>query len=85
MTIVGARPQFIKVAPISREFAKKNHISEIIVHTGQHFDKAMSDIFFNEMSLPIPKYNLEVGGGSHGSNTGKMLEKILRPSIWSRI
>ena len=76
LTIVGARPQFIKVAPVSIEFSKEKNVQEIIIHTGQHFDKKMSDIFFNEMSLPIPKYNLEIGGGSHGSNTGKMLEKI---------
>ncbi len=75
LTIVGARPQFIKVAPVSIEFAKKN-VQEIILHTGQHFDKGMSDIFFDEMDLPIPKYNLEIGGGTHGRNTGQMLEKI---------
>ena len=76
LTVVGARPQFIKVAPVSKEFAKRKTIDEIIVHTGQHFDYKMSDIFFDEMSLPLPKYNLKVNGGSHGSNTGKMLEKI---------
>lgn len=78
LTIVGARPQFIKAMTCSK--AIKDHkyekISEIIVHTGQHYDKNMSDIFFEELNIPNPKYYLEIGGGSHGENTGRMLEKI---------
>lgn len=80
-TIVGARPQFIKVAVVSRAIGEWNkahqtQIEEIIVHTGQHYDINMSDVFFEEMSIPRPAYNLHVGGGTHGANTGRMLEKI---------
>jgi UDP-GlcNAc3NAcA epimerase len=77
LTIVGARPQFIKAAAVSR--AIKNHsesIEEVIVHTGQHFDANMSDIFFSEMDIPRPKYNLEIHGVNHGAMTGRMLEGI---------
>ena len=80
LTIVGARPQFIKAAALSREIKNRNDISEIIVHTGQHFDPNMSKIFFMEMDIPEPNYNLGISGGSHGDMTGKMLieiEKIL--------
>lgn len=76
ITIVGARPQFIKAAAVSREIAKHEDVKEIIVHTGQHFDFNMSDVFFEEMLIPKPNYNLEVHGLSHGAMTGQMLEKI---------
>jgi len=76
ITIVGARPQFIKAAAISREIEKHAEIEEIIVHTGQHYDKNMSEIFFEEMKIPKPKYNLGVNSLSHGAMTGRMLEKI---------
>ena len=76
ITIVGARPQFIKAAAVSRAFAKHSQIEEIIVHTGQHFDANMSDIFFEEMQIPRPQYNLDVNGLGHGAMTGQMLEKI---------
>ena len=81
ITIVGARPQFIKAAVVSRAIGEwnkvhKTQIEEIIVHTGQHYDVNMSDVFFEEMSIPRPAYNLHVGGGTHGANTGRMLEKI---------
>ena len=76
ITIVGARPQFIKAAAVSREIAKHNEINEIIIHTGQHFDANMSDIFFEEMSIPKPDYNLDINGLGHGAMTGQMLEKI---------
>lgn len=76
VTIVGARPQFVKAAVVSRAIEKVNDIAEVIVHTGQHFDKNMSDVFFEEMSIPRPKYNLGVHGKSHGAMTGQMLEKI---------
>lgn len=76
ITIVGARPQFVKAAALSREFSKHENIEEIIVHTGQHFDKNMSDIFFEEMEIPLPKYNLDINSLSHGAMTGRMLEKI---------
>lgn len=76
MTIVGARPQFVKVAPVSRQFAKSAAIEEILVHTGQHYDEAMSASFFERLELPTPKYDLGVGSHSHGAQTGRMLEKI---------
>ena len=76
ITIIGARPQFIKAAAVSREIAKHDDIHEIIIHTGQHFDANMSDIFFEEMSIPKPDYNLDINGLGHGAMTGQMLEKI---------
>ncbi len=75
-TIIGARPQFIKAAALSREIAKHNDIEEIIIHTGQHFDANMSDIFFEQMEIPKPNYNLDINGLGHGAMTGQMLEKI---------
>lgn len=76
ITIIGARPQFIKAAAVSRKIKEHSSIQEIIVHTGQHFDKNMSDIFFEEMSIPQPHYNLQVHGLAHGAMTGRMLEGI---------
>lgn len=76
VTIIGARPQFIKAAVVSRVFAANKEIKEIIVHTGQHFDTNMSDVFFEEMSIPKPDYNLNINGLGHGAMTGQMLEKI---------
>jgi UDP-GlcNAc3NAcA epimerase len=76
LTVVGARPQFIKAAPVSHAFLAKGGIREIMVHTGQHFDAAMSDIFFDELAIPKPDYNLEVNSLGHGAMTGRMLEKI---------
>ena len=80
ITIIGARPQFIKAAAFSEEFRKNNQ--EILVHTGQHYDANMSDIFFEELRIPRPDYNLGVGSGSHGMQTGRMLEKIEEISSW---
>jgi UDP-GlcNAc3NAcA epimerase len=76
ITVIGARPQFIKAAALSREFAKHEHIEEIIVHTGQHFDANMSEVFFEEMEIPKPSYNLEINSLSHGAMTGRMMEGI---------
>lgn len=76
LTILGARPQFIKAGSVSREIAKHKEIQEIIVHTGQHYDANMSDIFFEEMQIPKPHYFLGIGGNSHGAMTGQMIEKI---------
>jgi UDP-GlcNAc3NAcA epimerase len=76
VTIIGARPQFIKAATVSREIAKYNNINEIIVHTGQHFDANMSKIFFHQMQIPKPDYNLEINSLSHGAMTGRMTERI---------
>ena len=76
VTIVGARPQFVKAAALSREFQKHSNIEEIILHTGQHYDQNMSDIFFKEMQISHPKYNLNINSLSHGAMTGRMLEEI---------
>jgi UDP-GlcNAc3NAcA epimerase len=76
ITIIGARPQFIKAAALSRELKKHKRFNEIIVHTGQHFDKNMSDIFFREMEIPKPAYHLDVNNLSHSAMTGLMLKKI---------
>ncbi len=75
VTIIGARPQFVKAATVSREL-KKAGLEEILVHTGQHFDHNMSQVFFDEMEIPHPHYNLEISGLNHGAMTGRMLEKI---------
>lgn len=76
VTIIGARPQFIKAAVLSREFETYKDIEEIIIHTGQHFDANMSDIFFEQMGIPKPHYKLKIDSLSHGAMTGRMLEKI---------
>ena len=76
LTVLGARPQFIKAGSISREIAKHSDIKEIIVHTGQHYDKNMSDVFFEELHLPKPSYNLGVGGKSQGAMTGEIIIKF---------
>jgi UDP-GlcNAc3NAcA epimerase len=75
VTVIGARPQFVKAATVSRALLK-NGINEVIVHTGQHHDRNMSQVFFNEMEIPTPHYNLEIQGLNHGAMTGRMLEKI---------
>jgi UDP-GlcNAc3NAcA epimerase len=84
VTIVGARPQFIKAAVVSRAIANYNKdvtsssllVTEVIVHTGQHYDRNMSDVFFEEMNIPKPDYFLDINGLSHGAMTGQMMEKI---------
>ncbi len=78
LTVVGARPQFIKAATISRIIKEQyaDSIEEIIVHTGQHYDQNMSDIFFKEMQIPSPTHSLNIGGKSHGEMTGEMLIKM---------
>ncbi len=82
ITIIGARPQFIKAATVSRAIAQQaksgqsRPIRENIIHTGQHFDANMSEVFFRELEIPKPDYNLGIGGGTHGQNTGRMVEKI---------
>lgn len=76
LTVIGARPQFIKAAAFSRKIENEENITEIIIHTGQHYDKNMSDIFFTEMQIPQPQYFLQSGGKTHGAMTGQQLEKI---------
>ena len=77
LTVVGARPQFIKAAVVSRALTA-NGVAEELVHTGQHFDANMSDVFFSELEIPAPAHHLYIGGGSHGQNTGRMIEAIER-------
>lgn len=86
VTIVGARPQFIKAAVISRcirtDFKEK--IQEVLVHTGQHYDENMSNVFFEELDIPTPNYQLNISGGKHGAMTGRMLEAIERVLLQER-
>ena len=79
-SVIGARPQFVKAAAVSRAFSQSSVLNETIIHTGQHFDEEMSDVFFREMGIPEPAWNLGISGGSHGSMTGRMLielEKVI--------
>jgi UDP-GlcNAc3NAcA epimerase len=82
MTIVGARPQFIKAAPVSRVL--RRHHEEFLLHTGQHYDDEMSDLFFRQLAIPAPDQNLEVGSGRHGAQTGAMLAGIESVAIEQR-
>ncbi|MGH7322960.1 MAG: non-hydrolyzing UDP-N-acetylglucosamine 2-epimerase [Candidatus Rokuibacteriota bacterium] len=74
VTVVGARPQFIKAAPLSRRLRERHR--EVLVHTGQHYDDDMSALFFEELSIPSPDYHLGIGSGPHGAQTGAMLEAL---------
>lgn len=76
LTIIGARPQFIKASVVSRAIKQTDGIEEIMLHTGQHFDANMSDIFFNQLDIPKPDIQLDIHGGSHGDMTGRMLIEI---------
>ena len=78
LTVIGARPQIIKAAAISRAIRNKfsDKINEIIVHTGQHYDENMSQVFFDELQIPSPNYNLSIGSSSHGRQTAAMIEGI---------
>ena len=75
-TIIGARPQFIKAALISEKINTIDSLSEIVIHTGQHFDKKMSNIFFDEMNIPQPNYNLNINQFNYGQMIERMVEKI---------
>jgi UDP-GlcNAc3NAcA epimerase len=76
LTIIGARPQFIKAAPIAKAFKNSHYLVEILVHTGQHYDSAMSEIFFSELEIPAPKYNLEVGSATHAIQTAEIMKRL---------
>ncbi len=89
LTVIGARPQFVKAAVVSRSIADANarapgSVSEVLVHTGQHYDANMSDVFFEEMRIPKPHHHLGIGGGPHGAMTGRMLEAIERVVVQER-
>ena len=73
LSVIGARPQFIKAAPVSRALRARANIREVLVHTGQHFDRDMSDVFFEELDIPKPDQHLGIHGGSHGAMTGRMI------------
>lgn len=73
ITVVGARPQFIKAAAVSRAIRETDGLSEVMIHTGQHFDPGMSDVFFEELDIPAPRHYLGIHGGGHGDMTGRML------------
>jgi UDP-GlcNAc3NAcA epimerase len=81
VSIVGARPQFIKAAVVSRVLRRTTGIQEVIIHTGQHFDDNMNRVFFDELMIPTPDIQLACGGGSHGEMTGRMLEEIERALV----
>ena len=76
VSVIGARPQFIKAAVISKEIIERDGVDDVIVHTGQHYDENMSKVFFDELEIPKPDYNLDVGSASHAVQTGEMLIKI---------
>jgi UDP-GlcNAc3NAcA epimerase len=76
VTVVGARPQFVKAAAVSHELRRRGDIEELLVHTGQHYDGNMSDVFFDELDIPAPDRHLGIGGGTHGAMTGRMLEAV---------
>lgn len=78
ITVIGARPQFVKASVVSRALAahRESGHTELLVHTGQHYDEAMSQVFFEELEIPSPDYNLGVGGGSHAQNTGRMMQAL---------
>ncbi|EGP06593.1 UDP-N-acetylglucosamine 2-epimerase [Bradyrhizobiaceae bacterium SG-6C] len=76
LSVLGARPQFIKAAPVSRALRQVENIREVCIHTGQHFDREMSDVFFEELNIPPPAYNLGINGGGHAEMTGRMMIEI---------
>ena len=83
LSVVGARPQFVKVAMVSRALREAG-FTEVLVHTGQHYDPGLSEVFFQELDIPPPDYHLGIGGGTHGENTGRMIEAIERVLLEER-
>src|SRR5579862_6839515 len=81
--VVGARPNFMKAAPVLRALGKDDAVPQTLVHTGQHYDKNLSDIFFSQLSMPAPDVNLEVGSGSHAWQTAEVMKR-LEPVILER-
>src|SRR5256884_1908550 len=87
LPVVGARPNFMKLAPVDREFARRRDVEHVIVHTGQHYDPEMSDLFFEELWIPAPDYPLGVGSGSHAQQTAAVMQRLepilteLRPDL----
>ena len=75
ISIVGARPQFIKASIVSKKL-RENEITEKVIHTGQHYDFNMADIFFKELNISVPNFNLKIGSAPHGEQTGQMIAKI---------
>ncbi|HMC19347.1 MAG TPA: UDP-N-acetylglucosamine 2-epimerase, partial [Gemmatimonadales bacterium] len=86
LSVVGARPNFMKLAPVDRELVKRG-VEHVIVHTGQHYDRDMSDAFFEELWIPVPDYHLGVGSGSHARQTADVMQRLepilveLRPDL----
>ncbi|HPJ72754.1 MAG TPA: UDP-N-acetylglucosamine 2-epimerase, partial [bacterium] len=81
-SIVGARPQFIKAAAVGRELRRR--FAEVLIHTGQHYDESMSSVFFEELEIPPPDYNLDIRSGPHGRQTGAMLGALEEVLIGER-
>src|ERR1017187_10490316 len=74
--VVGARPNFMKVAPVMRALSERNQVCQSLVHTGQHYDANMSDVFFSQLDIPAPDVNLEVGSGSHARQTAEIMSRL---------
>src|SRR5438874_12522245 len=87
LSVVGARPNFMKLAPVDRELARRRDVEHVLVHTGQHYDPEKSDLFFEELWLPAPEYHLGVGSGSHAQQTAAVMQRLepilteLRPDL----
>ncbi len=81
LTVLGARPQFIKASVVSHAIAQTDGVTEVLVHTGQHFDTNMSDVFFTELGMDKPNYFLDIHGGTHGAMTGRMLEATINEAL----
>ena len=84
LTVVGARPQFVKAMLLSELFSEERDIEEVVVHTGQHYDSQMSEVFFRELRMQAAKYQLGIHGGGHGEMTGRMLQELEPIAIQER-